>query len=137
MREKRESKAIGIEAIHELPGIDNLRLAAKGLGFRQGSGENRAKREPGRRSRGGGGRRIEVKKAISGGSERDDVVAESRASKLGEFVFVIEKMRRNTAHFWEVTKKSKAEIWEMEKESEMGFRVKDEKDEKEREAIQF
>lgn len=86
-REKREPKAIGIEAVHELPGIDNLGVGAKGLG---GDGEGRW---------GGGGRRVEVKKAISGGSEGNEVMGESRGTKLGEIIVVIEKMGRSTAHF--------------------------------------
>lgn len=95
LRKKRESKAVSIEAIHELPGIDNLRLR---FGFREGSRKNRAKGEPGRRSWGGSGRWVEVKKAISGGSKGDDVVGESGGTQLGKLVVVVQKMGRSTAH---------------------------------------
>ena len=86
LREKRESKAISIKAIHELPRIDNLGIGAKGLG-RDGEGRWSS-----------GGRRVEVKKAISGGSEGNEVMSESRGTKLGEIIVVIEKMRRSTTH---------------------------------------
>lgn len=87
LREKRETKAISIKAIHELPRIDNLRVGAKGL---DGDREGRW---------GSGGRRVEVKKAISGGSEGNEVMGESSGTKLGEIIVVIEKMRRSTTHF--------------------------------------
>lgn len=98
--EKRESETIGIEAIHELPGIDNLRLGARRFGLTQRTREHGAEREPRRGGRlNRNRRRIEIEEAISGGGERDNVVTQSRASELGEFVVVIQKMGRNTTHF--------------------------------------
>lgn len=81
-----EAEAVGVEAGHELPGVDDfwgVGGAAPGLG------------------REGWLRRIEGEEAVGGGSERDDVVAERRGpAHVGEVLVVVvfQQMRRRAAH---------------------------------------
>lgn len=81
-----EAEAVGVEAGHELPGVDDFwgfGGAAPGL-WREGLLG-----------------RIEGEEAVGGGSERDDVVAERRGTAhVGEVLLVVvfQQMRRRAAH---------------------------------------
>lgn len=84
-RERGEAEAVvGVEPGHELPGVDDFGLRRR-RGFREEASE--ARRRGGRS--GGGGRWVEGEEAVGGGGERDDVVAKSIASDLGELVVLV------------------------------------------------
>jgi len=89
-RERGEAEAVvGVEPLHELPGVDDFRLRRRrrrrrGV-FLEAASE--ARRRGGRS--GGGRRRVECKQAVGGGGEGDDMVAKRIASDLGEFFVLI------------------------------------------------
>ncbi|QHN98321.1 uncharacterized protein DS421_13g388560 [Arachis hypogaea] len=74
--EWREAEAVGVEAFHQLPGVDDLwRFGQGGRG-------------------GGGGGWVKSEEAIGGGCEGHDVVAnaECGGTQLGEVVFMVEEV---------------------------------------------